>query len=377
LSDAAIKASDEFNFSAAEQHVHGQNQSNPQQQQQQSEQPQRQQEEERDQPQPQRQQQHEYPLPVKLAGKHQPAHKFDPTANKSLQEKALSAFIDAIAAIPRISLSRASIAEAFAAQPCKCECAYEGTVLMRQYEVSSVVIYLISGSVSVLHDGETRAVIQAPAMIGHHSFIYHRARTAAIVCASHVAYFMVALDELLCTVKPPFPALDAGPTGSGSSSVLTDPVDSVHNSSDQFPQMLFASHHANAPALYTSASDSISAFRGAASDAFKAAPPRVSPSEGKHSFNSRPLHAARDAQSSIHGQPSGVSFSHPVVQPLSPAHPPIFSSTGSGLAGMSVTDSLGMMMRQHDVCFLFLFFLFKATYSCRKQTLLPNWYWKR
>jgi hypothetical protein len=312
-------------------------------------------EQQRNQPQPQQQRENQ-PL-TKMSGKQQPAHKFDPLANQSFQEKTLSAFIDAISTIPRISLSRARIAEILEGRPCKCETAYAGTVLMRQDEVSSVVIYLATGSVSVVHDGEKRASIQAPAMVGHHSFIYNRARTAAIICESDVAYFLVALDELLSAANVPLavprPAWDAGLTRSAAAPTVVDSVDIGHAPSRQSPQMLkemlFDSHNASAVPVFSSAGNLNSAIRYIAPDAFKATS-NVSPSAGEKGLTSHPPPAESLAQSNIRSVSSGVLLSHPIVHPSS-APPPSFSSAGRGPAGtgMSVTDSLGMMMRQHDV----------------------------
>lgn len=109
---------------------------------------------------------------------------------------------------------------------------------------------------------------------------------------------------------------------------------------------MFDSHHASAVPVFSSAGNSNSAIAYVAPDAFKAA----SPSAGERGFASHPLPVESPAQSNIRSVSSGVLLSHPILHPLSAA-PPSFSSAGRGPAGtgMSVTDSLGMMMRQHDV----------------------------
>jgi CRP-like cAMP-binding protein len=150
------------------------------------------------------------------------SHKFDRFSSEASEAKALSNFIDAIAAIPRMSLSRSRIADILLRQTCRSESSAAGTVLMQQGEVSSVVIYLVSGSVCVVQDGQVRASIPAPALVGHHSFNYARARTAAVVCDSRALYFKVDLDDLLAAGTSPQASQTALPSPCTNSSAAIE-----------------------------------------------------------------------------------------------------------------------------------------------------------
>jgi hypothetical protein len=263
------------------------------------------------------------------------------------QDKALAAFIDAIAAIPRISLSRARIADFFQSLQCKNQAAAAGKVLMQQDELSSVVMYLVSGSVCVVQNGEKRASIQAPAMFGHHSFIYRRARTAAIVCESHVAYFQVCLDDLLASAgaseaAQPVPSSPVVPTELSEklkanicSPTILQPMDPSH--------VQTASH-------VRDASPSHGVYDSSRNSAALAVSELESAHFGKHSLitsNLRPTHVAAPLSYITQQHHSSASDFARSAAPASfaSAQPSVGRSSG----GMSVSDSLGMMMRQHHV----------------------------
>jgi hypothetical protein len=254
---------------------------------------------------------------------------------------------------------------------------------MQQGDVSSVVMYLVSGSVSVVSDGEKRVSIQAPAMIGHHSFIYRRPRTAAIICESHVVYFQVALDELVAaanaaeavhapSVSLPLHTNFAAVENVGThTSTSKDPVDLSHVPSVALLQVPTTQDYSASLSLLTGSSG-----HAAPSSTHAAAAPiaRTIASAGEQSFVSHQMPSESAGRLSSRGIVPHVHSSNHHPDNL-PSHAPSssVSSVGRELAGMSVSDSLGMMMRQHHVCSNWIVATRSMTHVSRKQTLLPSW----
>lgn len=269
-------------------------------------------------------------------------HKFDQIALQASQEKALAAFIDGLSTIPRISLSRSRIAELFQCRPCASETATTGEVLMRQDEMSSLVIYIVSGSVSVVQNGEKRASIQAPAMVGHHSFIYRRARTAAIICESPVVYLQVVLDELLAAaLQQPTPkssmilgnAASCGPESSSLNDPVTlQPIDRcyVHTK----PQL----RDISAP-IDT---------RDVALSVRELEPTQPSDANLVHP-NNHLTHSAAPPSLGLRDLLSSATVAHAVAHASPASSPSALPERGREAAVMNISDSLGMMMRQHHV----------------------------
>ena len=277
----------------------------------------------------------------------------DHVATQSSHDKSFAAFLDAITAIPRVShLPRAHIDNYFRRRPCRRETAEAGAVLMKQGDVSSVVIYMLIGSVSVVVDGCKRASVEAPAMIGHHSFIYHRARTASIVCEGHVAYFQVALDDLLAANTPDMAQADtthmptiasndaAAGTFTGDPTALPaadpanlSPAPSLHPSSD-------LQHVTAAPPL-SSTADAYITRTDAASGQWNL-PPFLPPIQ----TTAPPSSGAVGARVNTTYNTTNSTLANPprLVVPL-----PSIPTISRGLAGLSISDSLGIMMRQQQV----------------------------
>jgi hypothetical protein len=229
---------------------------------------------------------------------------------------------------------------------------------MQQGEISSVVMYLINGSVSVVHDGEKRASIQAPAMIGHHSFIYRRARTAAIICESQVVYFQVALDELLASVAvletnkastaSYFPSV-AETKSSLITAVTIDPVDPAHVSSSS-PRSPPTRHH-------QSTSSNSTANHNPLSGVDDVHVRMIDDAAAEKSFVSHHVSSESVAQlNTRYFDAEAHPFNGGTVRSPPSAPSSSISGIGRDLAGMSVSDSLGMMMRQHHVVLLFCHF---------------------
>ena len=235
---------------------------------------------------------------------------------------------------------------------------------MQQGEVSSVVMYLVTGSVSVVCDGEKRASVQAPAMIGHHSFIYRRPRTAAIICENHVVYFQVALDELLASatvaqvhVEPLFasgPSNFASCAGSTDGmSTPMDPVDPAHVFSLHASPASSNQQHVSAPFLATSSSSRWAPLSLNDADVRMV---RNTTSTLEKSFVSHQLPSESAAELSIRDLESRtLPFKHATHQMSPPMLSSSISGLSRGLTGMAVSDSLGMMMRQHHVCIQFCY----------------------
>jgi hypothetical protein len=278
-------------------------------------------------------------------------NKFNQMVIQESHGKALAAFIDAIAAIPRITLPHARIAKFVQSRKCECEVAAAGEVLMQQDEMSSVVMYIVSGSVCVVQSGEKRATIQAPAMFGHHSFIYRRARTAAIVCESRVVYIQVDLDDLLASAS--MQAEPSSPTASSNSTLFGH----MKISPSPFASQPVDPSHIQAAPDARDASPSYAADRSFLNVAALAIAELEPAHFDQHNTTApgRGLdHDAVRAQSS--GQPPDNSSALTQTAALSSfvsAAP--FISRGAG--GMSVSDSLGTMLRQHHVRCVFMKFV--------------------
>jgi len=267
---------------------------------------------------------------------------------------------------------------------------------MQQGDVSSIVVYLVSGSVSVVADGCKRASIEAPAMIGHHSFIYRRARTAAIVCEGHVAYFQVALDELLAACSSAPEAAPAAATrapvsasndaaaaaaaadvkGGGSTSVALasiDPADVSHPLQQDVSHTLQRDvshtlqqlHSLQPPSAATAINTGLIA-RAQADTAAAGAPSNAANDAAVVSIMLPPflppMHArAPNSRGAFDTRSSTVN---------NPTSPP------AAMAGLSISDSLGIMMRQQEARSTVCKPLAAAlTTVCRKLTPLRKLCW--